>query len=44
MKLEILKRMRRVAQDIFYEGLAAVDPETCIHRCCSIQPGPLKSS
>ena len=33
----ILEKMRQDAQDIFYQGLAAVDPETCIHRCCSIE-------
>ena len=42
MNPEILERMRREARDIFYEGLAAVDPETCIHRCCSIQGPVLK--
>jgi hydroxypyruvate reductase len=42
MRPEILERMRREAQDIFYEGLAAVDPETCIQRCCSIQGTILK--
>ncbi|MCM2284041.1 MAG: glycerate kinase [Desulfobacula sp.] len=40
MKQEILERMRQEVRDIFYEGLAAVDPETCIHQCCSIQ-GPI---
>ncbi|MDA8135230.1 MAG: glycerate kinase [Desulfobacteraceae bacterium] len=40
MRPEILERMRQEVRDIFYEGLAAVDPETCIHQCCSIQ-GPI---
>jgi hydroxypyruvate reductase len=40
MNPEIIESMRQEAQAIFYEGLAAVDPETCIRRCCSIQ-GPI---
>jgi glycerate-2-kinase len=42
MKPEILERMRQDARDIFYEGLAAANPETCIHQCCSIQGPVLK--
>jgi len=33
----ILIKMQQDAQDIFYQGLAAVDPKTCIHRYCSIE-------
>jgi hydroxypyruvate reductase len=42
MNPEILKSMRQEAQDIFYAGLAAVDPETCIRQCCSLEDRILK--
>jgi len=33
----LLKRMRQDSIDIFYQGLAAVDPVTCIHTCCALE-------
>ncbi|WP_291461230.1 glycerate kinase [Desulfobacula sp.] len=33
----LLKKMRQDAVDIFNEGLGAVDPKTCIHRCCRLK-------
>ena len=33
----LLQKMRQDAVDIFYKGLTAVDPKTCIHRCCRLE-------
>ncbi len=35
-KNPVLEKMRQDAQNIFYQGLVAVDPEACIHSCCAI--------
>ena len=35
----LLKCMRQDCVDIFYQGLAAVDPVTCIHNCCILDNG-----
>lgn len=34
---QVLEKMRQDARDIFYQGLTAVNPETCIHQCCSME-------
>ncbi|MCD4675018.1 MAG: glycerate kinase [Desulfobacula sp.] len=36
-KTLLLQKMRQDAVEIFYKGLAAVDPKTCIHRCCRLE-------
>ncbi len=33
----LLQKMRQDAATIFNEGLAAVNPKTCIHRCCKLE-------
>lgn len=38
----LLKRMRQDSVDIFYQGLAAVDPLTCIHNCCTLENAVFK--
>ncbi|WP_299978714.1 glycerate kinase [Desulfobacula sp.] len=38
----LLQKMRQDAVDIFNEGLGAVDPKICVHRCCRLKNNVLK--
>lgn len=38
----ILQQMQEHAGRIFYEGISAVDPKICIHRCCRLENNRLK--